>query len=133
MKPATGSQLQPNSYSQGYIALVALLIIATAGLTIGLAVSLAGMNEIQAGYAVSQDAKAESAAQTCVEDGLERLRQSFTSYTGSLSIGSNSCIISILVSGTTATVNATGTADVYNHKIQAQVDNQLNVNTWQEE
>ena len=117
----------------GYIALIALLIIAAAGLTIAMAVSLSGVEELQSSFGGTQASIAKNLANTCIEDGLERLRNDFVSYSGALSINSNSCIITIDVSGSSATLTATGTADTYSQKIQVQVDNNLDVITWQEE
>ena len=118
---------------RGYIALVALLVIATTGLTIGLAVSIAGIEEIQISHGVTQAAKAKNLANSCVEDGLERLRNSFVSITQyTLSIGSDSCIIDVVVTGGTALINATGTVDIYNQKLVVQVDSSLEVTSWSE-
>lgn len=118
---------------RGYIALIALLIVAAAGLTIGIAVSLRGIEEVQISYAGSQAAKARSLANACLEDGLEHLRNNWTNYSGSLSIGSNFCIIDTVVNGSSATLTAIGTVDIYSQKIQIQVDNTLEVVFWQEE
>lgn len=117
----------------GYIALVALLIIAAAGLVIGVTVSLRGIEEIQLSYGVNRAAEARTAALTCVEDGLQRLQNSFVDYSGSLSINSNSCIIDIVTSGSSATIHATGTADIYYQKIEAVVDTDRTISTWLEE
>ena len=118
---------------QGYIALIALLIIAAAGLTIGITVSLVGLDEVQIGYASTQAAKAKSVTNACIEDGLGRLRNNWANYSGTLSIDSNYCIIKTVVNGSLATVTATGTVDIYNQKIQIQVDNNLDVINWQED
>ncbi len=133
MPKATSYKLQATSSQGGYIALIALLIIAAAGLTIGIAVSLSGIDELQSSYGQTQAMAARSLANTCIEDGLERLRQSFVDYSWSLSIDSNFCIISVVVNGSSAILTATGTVEVYNQKIQVQVDNNLNVISWLEE
>ena len=118
---------------RGYIALVALLVISTTGLTIGLAVSIAGIEEIQISHGVTQASKAKNLANSCAEDGLERLRNSFTSITQyTLSIGSDSCIIDIVVAGSSALLNATGTVGIYNQKLVVQVDSSLEVTSWSE-
>jgi len=102
----------------GYIALVSLLVVATAGLTIGLAVSISSIEEIQISHGLTQSTKAKNLANACAEDSLERLRNSFVSISQySLSIGSNSCIIDVAVTGSAATINATGTVDIYNQKV----------------
>lgn len=117
----------------GYIALIALLIIAAAGLTIGIAVSLSGIEELQSSFGSTQASIAKNLANACIEDGLEKLRNNFVDYSGTLSINLNSCIITIDVSGSNATLTATGFIDTYSQKIQIQVDNNLDVIAWQEE
>jgi len=125
---------QRNSHSaNGFIALVALLIVAAAGLTIGLAATLASLDELQAALAGSQAVQARMLARSCAEDGLEYLRRNWSNYTQTLSSNDNSCIIEAMVSGPTAELNATGTVASYNQRIKIQVDNQLEVINWQEE
>jgi len=116
----------------GYIALIALLIVAVVGLTIGLAVSLRGIEEIQISHAAKEAAKAKILANSCIEEGLYRLRNSWVNYSGSLPFGSNSCIIEAVLSGSTATLTAVGTVDIYVQRIQVQIDNNLEVLNWQE-
>ena len=118
---------------RGYIALIALLIVVAAGLTIGIAVSLGGIEEIQMSFGGSRAAQAQSLANACIEDGLERLRNNWANYSGSLLIGGNSCIINTVVSGSNATLSAVGNVDIYSQKIKIQVDNNLDVIAWQEE
>ncbi len=117
---------------KGYVALVALLIVAAAALTIGIAVSLRGIEEIQISYSASQAAKAKSLANTCLEEGLERLRNNWASYSGSWPIEESACIIDIVINGSNATLTAVGTVDVYTQKIQIGADNNLNIISWQE-
>lgn len=118
---------------QGYISLVALLVIVTAGLTIGITVNLAGLQELQTSLDFSQSRRAQSLAQACVEEGLGRLDSDFSSFSTSLSFGDNSCIIEAVVSGSTAILHATGTVDIYSQKIQVDVDDTLAVSSWQED
>lgn len=118
---------------KGYVALIGLLIVAAATLTIGLAVSLRGIDEIQTSFSLWQAAKSKSLANACTEDALERLRGSWTSYSDSLAIGDNSCIINVIVNGNNATLYATGTVDIYTQKIEVQIDNNLDIIYWQED
>jgi len=121
-------------YAQdGYIALVALLVVVAAGLTVGIAVSLSGIGEIQISHSDSQAARAKSLANACLEEGLEKLRNDWVNYSGSLSIDGNSCIINTVVNGGTATLIAESDVEINTQKIEIQVDNNLNVITWQEE
>lgn len=115
----------------GYIALIALLIVAAAGLTISIAVSLSGIEEIQISYSNSVATKAKSLANSCLEEGLERLRNNWTNYSGALSIAGGSCIINTEITDNVATLTAFGTVDIYTQKIQIQVNNDLEVINWQ--
>ena len=117
----------------GFIAMVSLLIITTAGLTIGLAISIASIEELGISLNISESAKARALANTCVEEGLERLRNSFVDYFATLSIGSNSCIINAVVVGSNATLTATGTVGVYTQKIIVVATNALEITSWVEE
>ena len=83
---------------RGYIALISLLIIAAAGLTIALSVSLTGLGTVQLSLADVQASRAKSLANSCLEDGLERLRLSWNDYSGSLSICGQSFIINFTCS-----------------------------------
>ena len=120
------------SQQQGYIALIALLIVAAAGIAIGLSVSLAGLDQIQASYGASQAVRARGLASACLEDGLLRLRQDWADYNGGLSIGADSCILTATVNGNSATVTAIGTVDIYSHQIEVSVGSDLSVSRWQE-
>jgi hypothetical protein len=118
---------------QGYIALLSLLIVVAAGLTIGLTLSLAGIDEMQVSASRSEAARASTIAQACIEEGLERLRESFSNFSTTLSLNGDSCILSVTVSGPSATVAATGTVDTYIQKITMTVDTSLEVTSWIEE
>jgi len=128
------SKFRPSS---GYIALISLLIFAAAALTIGITVSLRGIEEIQMSYNNGESLKAKFVANACLEDGLERLRNNWADYSGSLSIDGNSCIINITVNGNDAALAATGTVGLDSQAINFQVqrnliDNSLEVTSWQE-
>ncbi len=116
----------------GYIALIALMVIATAGLTAALQVSMSGIEEVKTSFMRTQVATARTAATACAEEGLERLRQSFTNYATTLSVNNTSCILTIGVSGTTATLLVTATSDRVTQSLHIEVDDQRNIITWEE-
>jgi len=122
-----------NTPQSGYITLIALLLVTTTALTIGLAVSLRGLGELQAGLAVSEAAVARSVANACVEDGLERLRTNWVSYSGSLSTGSDSCTIMVTILGSSATIIASATVNGYTQSITVQVSDQLEITNWSDQ
>lgn len=118
---------------KGYIALFSLLILAAAALTVGLAVSLQGIDEIQSSVAADRSVLAKAAANTCIEEGLERLRNDFINYSATLPIDDDYCILNISVNGSSAVLSATGTVDIYSQKIKVQVDDDLEIVFWQED
>jgi hypothetical protein len=111
---------------------VALLIIATAGLTIGLAISIASIDEIQLAHGKDQSAAARAAALGCAEDALERLRNSFTAQGGTLSYSEYSCIIDTVINGSNATITATGTVGIFNQKITIGLNSAMTISVWEE-
>lgn len=123
---------KPKTKQQGFVALIALLIVATVGLTVGIALSLRGIEEVQLSYGIGKSAVARQAAMACAEEGLERLRQTWSSVTLSLQGDENSCILQVEVIGGTATVSATGEASGYQHQITVMVDTDRAVQFWQE-
>lgn len=119
--------------NNGYIALISLLVVAAAALTIGVTVSLTSMSNLQMSFGSSQRVIAKDVAGSCVEDALEKLRNNWQGSTNVLPIGSDSCIIKVVTTSNLADLYATGTVGLYNQKIQVQVDNNLNILTWQED
>lgn len=115
----------------GYVALVSLLIVSAVALTISIAVSLRGIEELQMSFSDSQAAKASSLANACLEEGLWRLHTNWQYYSGSLSISPNSCIISVTVNGSSAILEASADVGIFRQKITTQVDNNLEILSWQ--
>lgn len=117
----------------GYIALVALLIVATAGLTIGLAASLRGIDTLQGSLTISRAAVARAVANTCVEEGLEHLRTIWTNSNAQLSFDDGSCTMIVSINGSQATVLGIGTVDIFTQIIRVQVASTLEVISWEED
>ena len=118
---------------KGYIALVALLIVATAGLTIGLAASFRGIETLQGSLTVSRGIEARTMANACVEEGLARLRNTWAVTSAQLSFANGSCTMSVSINGTVATVSGVGAADIFTQTIRVQVTPLLEVVSWEEE
>ncbi|MBN1779253.1 MAG: hypothetical protein JW816_03475 [Candidatus Buchananbacteria bacterium] len=119
--------------NRGFIALVALLIVASVALTFGITANMSGFNELKNALASGQVVGARALARSCVEDGLESLRNNFVAKNESLSNQAGSCILNVVVNGNNAILSAIGTVDIYNQKIEVTVDNNLNVISWQED
>jgi len=118
---------------KGYIALVALLIIAAAGLTIGLAASFRGIDTLQGSLTLSRGIEARAMANACVEEGLARLRNVWTATSAQLSFANGSCTMSVSINGTVATVSGVGTIDIFTQTIRVQVTPLLEAVSWEEE
>jgi len=121
---------QPSRQPNGYVALIALLVVSAAGLTIGLAVSLRGIEEIQLSFGFSQAAKAQAAANGCIELGLEHLRSVGTPLQTELSIGGISCILEATLVGPNAELHATSTVGEYTRTIAVQRDASGEIMSW---
>ena len=117
----------------GYIALISLLMVAVVGLTVGITASMIGIEEIQLSYGRSQSAQATVLASACLEEGLEQLRRSWTNFSKTLSMSEGFCIITVEVLGQTASVEAIGTFDNYHQLITVQVDDTLQIISWEED
>ncbi len=118
--------------SEGYIALMTLLIVAALGLTIGITISLRGVEELQLSYGTQQARAARVVTVSCVEESLERLRNNFVSHTFTLQVGADSCILQTSVSGSSATIRATSTVDVFTQHIEVTLDSDRNITDWKE-
>lgn len=119
----------------GAIALVTVLAVGFVSLIIALSVSLAGLGELQMGLEEIQSAESYRLAESCLEEAALRLKRDASYSGGSLSMGGNSCTITVLANGSQRTVNVS--ADVNNHvrKIEMVADivtRGLNVTSWQE-
>ncbi|MBU1164651.1 hypothetical protein KKA15_03755 [Patescibacteria group bacterium] len=126
--------MKHHTNQNGYIALISMLIVAGVTLTISIAVSLRSIEELQMSFSTSQAARSTSLSDACLEEGLNRLRKNWSSYSGSLSIDGNLCIINTVVNNGTASVEAIGTIDIYQQKSYIEinrVDNALEVTNWQ--
>ena len=127
------SKFNQQSIPKGYVALVALLVVAVTGLVIGISVSLRGIDEIQISFGKNQSARARFAAESCVEEGLSRLRDAWSDVALTLPINQDSCILNIVTAGATATLHTESTVGEYSQQVTATVDNSLTVLEWQEE
>ena len=117
---------------KGYVALVALIIIATVVLFIGVSVSLSGISELQMGFAGNQSTKAFNFAEACIESSLEKLRINWKDNESSLKFDDGACRVKTQVSGNSATIISSGQVDNYTRVVQAEIDSSLKVISWRE-
>lgn len=120
---------------RGVAALLVIVIVSAAVLTMAFSASLLGLGELDMGWTSQKGAEALALTDGCVEEALLRLKLD-SGYSGeTLNIGSNSCIISVAVLGDDRTITVSGTVDDFNKKIQATAtlnNGVLTLNTWQE-
>ena len=131
--------LNPKSHKlkaqSGIAAILTIVIIGAATLIIAYSISVIGLGELEMGYTQGQSQETFSIANSCIEEGLRRLRLD-ADYSGeALNIGAGSCIMNITGTGSSRTIIATGTIDVYHKKIIATISldgGSTAVNSWAE-
>jgi len=118
--------------SQGYILILTVLVIAAASLIIALGLSKLLIDQIVLEAEQFSGLKALASAETCNEDGLEKLRNVWQNYNYSLSIDGNSCTININATDLQAQLTSTGTGGGYTKKTNIIIDRAMNVVFWQQ-
>lgn len=118
---------------RGFVALIFVLVMAAVMLTLGVALSLRSIENLQASSWYEGATEARQLALTCVEEGLLRLRGSWVASSGALSLGSGSCTMDTVLTGGTATVRAQGVAGSAHRRISVAVDAALQITEWSED
>ena len=124
--------------NQGFVALVAVLVIGAVGLSIPTTLLLLGLGFSKTALATVQSGQARSLAIACAEDALEKLRESVY-YAGNETkiFSSGSCQIQ-LISGngnTNRVLTVMGTVGTVVRKITVQIsviNPTISVTSWQE-
>lgn len=131
-------QRTKDNHNNGFVALVAVLIIGAVGLAIAISLTLLSAGFAKTSLVIQQSQQAKSLANACAEYGLEKLRES-TGYAGNetLTIGSSTCsVLAVLGSGNSnRTVQTTSTVGTITRKIKvlvSQVTPQIQLTSWQE-
>ena len=124
-------------HSDGYVALLAVLIVGGASVAISLALLITGTDAQRAILVVQQSTQARSLATACVEEALQQMHDD-TSYagTGNLTLGQGTCSYTVTnTGGSNRTVDATGTVngDTRKLKIYATIGaSNISITSWQE-
>jgi len=116
-------------------ALLTIVIISAAVLIMAFSASLLGLGELDLGYTSQKGGEALSAADSCVEEALRRLRLDSDYSGGDLNVGQGSCIINITVNGSDRTITAESTVGEYHKKVQAEATlsgSDTAITSWQE-
>ena len=128
---------------RGATALVTIVIIAAAALIMALNASLLGIGDLEIGYTSQKGGEALSLADGCAEETLRRIKidNTYGASEGeqSLSIGDNSCIITVEQNGNNRIIYATSTVDNFYKVVRVNLtlsgDNTdiITINSWQEQ
>ncbi|HLZ14750.1 MAG TPA: hypothetical protein VKQ34_02040 [Candidatus Saccharimonadales bacterium] len=123
---------------QGYVALMAVLILGAAATAIGIVLLTSGTDELR-GMAIEQRSKqARGLALACGEEALQQLHDNiaFSTTSGALTLGAGTCTYKVSVNtGTTRTISATGTVGTVTRKVSttATVNNTtISVSSWKD-
>lgn len=122
---------------EGYIALIAVLIIGAASTAIALTLLIGGTDNQKAALVLQQSVQARALAMACAEDVLETLHET-PAYTGtnSITLGQGNCTYTVTSGGGNARViDTTGTVNgvVRKIKIYATItSSSISITSWQE-
>jgi len=120
----------------GYIALIAVLIIVAVTLSIGLSLNSISIGETQSGLLKQQSAQSLAIADSCVQEAYLRLEQDGDYPGGNLNIGQGSCNINVVPQGANdRLITVESDVDSIQRKIESSVTiigNNIQINYWQE-
>lgn len=122
---------------QGFVALLAVLVLSAIGTAIATSVILSGLGSSRTSFALIQSYQAKAIADACMEEGLERIRDSapFTG-TGSLTIGAGTCSYTVVSGGgQNRTATSSGTVGSNIRKVKVTIDKinpAIEITSWQE-
>ncbi len=126
-----------NKLQDGYIALIAVLVVGAATLAIALALLVGGTDSQRSALITQQSAGARSLAKSCVEEALQQIRDNaaFTD-TNTLAFGQGNCTYTVTnTGGNNRTIDASGTVGNVVRKIQAHATintSSISITSWQE-
>lgn len=123
--------------SDGYVALLAVLIVGAASVAISLALLITSVDSQRSTLVTQQATQARSLASACAEEALQRMHDD-TAFTGNgnLSLGQGTCTYTVTNTGGSArTIDATGTVngDIKKLKVYATIGaSSISITSWQE-
>lgn len=121
----------------GYIALLAVLIIGAAAVAISLVLLMTGADSQRSALVELQSQQARNLASACAEEALQQIHDNIA-FTGSNTItqGAGGCTYTVTsTSGTARTVTVSGTVGTVVRKLQAYVtigSSSISISSWQE-
>jgi len=123
--------------TDGYIALLAVIIVGAAAMAISVTLLMAGTDAQRSTLITQQSIQVRQLAHGCAEEALQLIHDN-TSYTGTgtLTFGAGNCSYTVSSTGaSTRTVTTTGTVSTVVRKVTAYVTinaSNISVSSWQE-
>jgi len=120
---------------KGQMALLSLLIVLVAVLTMGLSMNLLSIKEMKISFTESESSKAFYFADACIEEALMRLKRDHNYKGGSLNVDNIYCIITVTANGNQRTIISKGTMGNKVKKIEMIVNfvgRKIEVVSWKE-
>lgn len=121
----------------GYVALLSVLIVGAASLTIALAMLITGTDSQKATLVTQQSAQARHLATACAEEALQQMHDT-TTFTGtnSMNLGQGSCGYTVTnTGGSNRTVDTSGTVNGIVRRVKIYVTitaSSISITSWQE-
>jgi hypothetical protein len=98
---------------RGVVALITVIIMGAMLLSLGVSAAFLSQTQLIITAGTGRQREAFALATTCVEEAVHRLKTN-SSYTGgTIPIDANTCTVTVAGSGSTRTVTASSTVDVY--------------------
>jgi hypothetical protein len=119
----------------GYVAMLAVLMIATAGLFIAVTTSLVGIGEMKAAFSQANGEGTLTFIEGCTEDALIKAWASSSYNGGNITRPEGTCTVSISKVSTQWTITISTTATDYNRTIQVVINrlsNGISMVSWKE-
>lgn len=123
--------------SEGFITLVATLVVGAVGLSIALSLLLLGLGSSRTSLTTQQSTQARTLANACAEEALQKIREN-SAFTGSggLSIGAGTCSYSVTSgAGQARHIDASGTVGAIVRKLDIDITAikpKIIISLWQE-
>jgi hypothetical protein len=127
----------PTYQSDGYIALISIMIVGAATMAIALTLLTTGTDAQRSNLIAGQSVQARQLAHGCAEEALQKVRES-TSFTGTntLSIGAGNCTYIVTNTGAaTRTITTSGTVGDVVRKVTVYAtigSSSISIISWQE-
>lgn len=124
--------------SNGFVALITVLIMGAVGVAVGISAILLGLGYSKSSFAIEQSGQSRALANACAEEALQIIDGS-TPYTGTgnLSLGGGTCTYTVTSQGgQNRTVTTTGTYGTVIRKVSiviTKINPNIEISTWQEE